>query len=147
MALLAALSTGCATVRMADPAAAAERILGPHTGGLAVSVVVPSVDREGAPIAREQLRAAVSRVEGGMSRIFGGYTTHTGTHGGWLDEKGVVETEEHAAIVTTYGGTKDADQTLAAVRHLAAALARDLNQHCVTVIVNDRMYLIPPAEQ
>jgi hypothetical protein len=145
--LLAALLAGCSTLRTTDPAvAAAERILGPHTGGLAVSVIVPSADRDGVSLAENRLRDAVRRTEGEMARIFGGYTTHTGTHGGWLDDKGVVETEGHAAIVTTYGGTGDADQTLAAVRRLAAGLARDLNQHCVAVLVNDRMFLVPPTE-
>jgi len=142
---LAVLLAGCAGLRATDPAtAAAERILGPHTGGLAVSVIVPSVDREGAPIAPERLREAVLRTEGEMARIFGGYTTHVGTHGGWLDERGAVQVEEHAAIVTTYGGTRDADKTLAAVRDLAAALARELNQQWIAGIVNDRMYLVPP---
>ena len=145
--LAAALLAGCATLRTTDPAvAAAERILGPHTGGLAVSVIVPSADRDGASVSADRLRDAVRRTEAEMARIFGGYTTHTGTHGGWLDDRGVVETEAHAAIVTTYGGTGDADQTLAAVRSLAAGLARDLNQHCITIIVNDRMFLVPPAE-
>ena len=143
--LLTLLPAGCATLRAPDSAATAEKILGPHTGGLAVSLVIPSVDRNGSPIAQAQLQAAVTRVEGEMARVFGGYTTHTGTHGGWLDDKGFVEAEEHAAIVTTYGGANDAQRTLAAVRDLAAALARDLNQHFVTVIVNDRMYLVPPA--
>ncbi len=145
-AVLLTMLAGCATLRGTDPAdAAAERVLGPHTGGLVVSVIVPSVDREGAAVAPELLRAAVQRTEAEMARVFGGYTTHTGTHGGWLDEQGRVQAEEHAAIVTTYGGTQDADQTLAAVKELAAGLARDLRQQCVTVIVNDRMYLISPA--
>ncbi len=145
-AALVLLSAGCAAPRGTDPGvAAAERILGPHTGGLAVSIIVPSTARDGVPIPRERLGEAVRRTEAEMARIFGGYTTHTGTHGGWLDEKGSVEREEHAAIVTTYGGPKDADQTLAAVRDLAATLARDLNQQCIAVIVNDRMHLIPPA--
>ena len=142
----AVLLAGCATLRTTDQIERrAERILGPHTGGLAVSVIVPSVDRDGVSIAPDRLRASVLRTETEMARIFGGYTTHTGTHGGWLDEKGVIEAEVHAAIVKTYGGTRDADKTLAAVRDLAAGLARDLNQHFVTVIVNDRMYLVPAA--
>ena len=40
--------------------------------------------------------------------------------GRWLDDKGTVEKEEHAAVVTTYGGGKNADRTLAVVRELAA---------------------------
>ena len=148
MAAVLFLLAGCATLRGTDPgSAAADRILGPHSGGLVVSVIVPSADRNGTAIAPEQQRAAVRRTEGEMARIFGGYTTHTGTRGGWRDDKGAVETEEHAAMVTSYGGDKDADQTLAAVRDLAAALARDLNQHCISVIVNDRMYLVLPAKQ
>jgi hypothetical protein len=146
-ALLVVLALGgCAALRGADRGdAAAERILGPHTGGLAVEVIVPSVDRDGAALAPERLRAAVLRAEAEMARVFGGYTTRTGTRGGWLDEQGRVRVEEHAAIVTTYGGGRDAEQTLAAVRGLAAALAGELNQHCIAVVVNDRMYLVPPA--
>lgn len=146
VALAVLLLAGCASLRGVEPGvAAADRILGPHTGGMVVSVIVPSVDREGRSVAPEQLRAAVQRTEAELARLFGGYTTHTGTRGGWLNDGGNVEAEEHAAIVTTYGGGKDANQTLAAVRALAAGLARDLNQQCVAVIVNGRMYLIPPA--
>ncbi len=147
MAALLLLISGCAALRGTDQGvAAADRILGPHTGGLVVSIIVPSVDRDGTPIAEDRTRAAVLRTEAELARIYGGYTTHTGTHGGWLDEKGAVEAEGHAAIVTAYGGGKDAGQALAAVRILAAALARELKQHCIAAIVNDRMYLIPPVE-
>jgi hypothetical protein len=145
IAVLAMLLAGCATPRGADPSAVAERILGPHTGGLVVSVIVPSVARDGVPLAPGRLREAVRRTEAEMARAFGGYTTHTGTHGGWMDENGAVRTEEHAAIVTTYGGARNAEQTLRTVRALAAALARELNQECVAVVVNGRMYLVPPG--
>ena len=110
-----------------------------------MSVIVPSVDRDGAPLSEDRLQAAVRRTESELARIYGGYTTHTGTRGGWLDEQGRVQAEAHAAIVTTYGGGGGGDAALAAVRALAAGLARDLNQHCVTVVVNNRMYLVPPA--
>ncbi len=146
LVILSVLSAGCATTGAAGLDAKAGRILGPHTGGLVVSLIVPSVDRDGVAIVPERLQEAMRRTEGEMARVFGGYTTHTGTHGGWLDEKGVLRIEEHAAIVTAYGNTKDADKTLAAVRDLAAGLARELNQECVAVIVNDRMYLVPAAK-
>jgi len=102
------------------------------------------VDREGKAVAPERLSAIVRRTEAELARLFGGYTTQTGTHGGWLYEKETVAVEEHAAIVTTYGGGKETAAVLTAVRTLAAGLARDLNQQCVAVIVNSRMYLVPP---
>lgn len=117
------------------------------TGSSSLALVIPTRDRDGHPLGVTRTGDAVRRVEGAFAECFGGFTTITGTHGGWADGAGTVHREDHAAIVVSYFDARapESRDRVRRIRELAAALGRDLNQESVALFADGRMWLIPPG--
>lgn len=118
---------------------------GPPAGALQITVFIPSVDRDGAPIDQMSWREETLRV---LGRLFRGATAFPPGRGVWRDDKTSELVFDDTVMVTCYVPTAAFDrQAMATLRAFLHRLGREGKQGEVGVVIGSEYFGITAFDQ
>ena len=110
-----------------------------------ICVYIPSRDREGSPLPVWTHEDAINHYKMLFSSLYGGYTMDRGSVGGWYSEEQKKLIEED--IIKIYSYTSDFEENEKKLMKEIKRSVYILNQSCVTLEINNKMYFIDNKEE